>query len=315
MVRIYHKEGKQIRKENDVRELTALRSILWIDLQSASKEEEEWVESKCDVSFQTPQEIVEIESSARFFEQNNTLNANSNFLNLNGEGFTPYPVSFLLKNQTLFTYRRGDSKTFADTVKRMKVTGDETFQSGVDLFLLLFETRIEADADAFEAIGREITTISKTLTKEQKPRQELLLKINTLQENTMLLRESIIDKQRVLSGVQRSALFPDDHREHLRIILKDIGSLLEYSTFSFERLEYLQDTFMGLINLEQNQIIRIFTVVTIMFLPPTLIAGIFGMNYAVLPTSALTYGFWLALLLMLFSSLGVLWWFRRKHWI
>jgi magnesium transporter len=92
----------------------------------------------------------------------------------------------------------------------------------------------------------------------------------------MMLRESIIDKQRVLSSIQRSRLFPESYRERLRIVLKDISSLTEYTTFNFERLEYLQDTFTGLINLEQNQIIKIFTVVTIVFLPPTLIAGILG---------------------------------------
>ncbi|MBO9638604.1 MAG: magnesium and cobalt transport protein CorA, partial [Siphonobacter aquaeclarae] len=257
MVRIYYKEGKQIRKENDVKELGHLKNVIWIDLQSASQEEEEWVENKYEVSFQTPQEIVEIESSARFFEQNDTINANSNFLRIDSEGFHIYPVSMILRNGTLFTFRRGDSKTFADTVKRMKVSGDETFQVGVDIFILLLETRIETDADLLEAISRDVTTLSKSLSADQKPRQDVLLRINALQENTMMLRESIIDKQRVLSNVLRSQLFPDSHRERLRLVLKDISSLLEYSTFNFERLEYLQNTFMGLVNLEQNQIIKI----------------------------------------------------------
>ncbi len=315
MVRIYYKEGKQIRKENDVKELGHLKNVIWIDLQSASQEEEEWVENKYVVSFQTPQEIVEIESSARFFEQNESLNANSNFLSIDSEGFRTYPVSMILRNGILFTYRRGDSKTFADTVKRMKVTGDETFQIGADILILLLETRIETDADLLESISRDVSLLSKSLTADQKPRQDVLIRINTLQENTMLLRETIIDKQRVLSNILRSSLFPDTHRERLRLILKDISSLLEYSTFNFERLEYLQNTFMGLINLEQNQIIKIFTVVTIIFMPPTLIAGIFGMNFETIPTSGHPIGFWLSLGMMLFSSLAVLGWFRRQHWI
>ncbi len=315
MVRIYYKDGKQIRKENDVKELGHLQNVIWIDLQSANQEEEEWVENKYMVSFQTPQEIVEIESSARFFEQNDSLNANSNFLSLDAEGFRTYPVSMILRNGVLFTYRRGDSKTFADTVKRMKVTGDETYQIGADILILLLETRIETDADLLESISRDVSLLSKSLTADQKPRQELLIRINTLQENTMLLRETIIDKQRVLSNIHRSSLFPDSHRERLRLILKDISSLLEYSTFNFERLEYLQNTFMGLVNLEQNQIIKIFTVVTIVFMPPTLIAGIFGMNFDTIPTSGHPIGFWLSLAMMMFSSVAVLGWFRRKHWI
>ncbi|MDI9859258.1 MULTISPECIES: magnesium/cobalt transporter CorA [Bacteroidota] len=314
MVRIFYKEKKQIRKENDVRMLSQIPNVIWVDLQSPSPEEEEWIESKCQVSFQTPQEIVEIESSARFFEQGDMMVANSNFSKIDQHGYHSYPVSFLIKNTTLFTYRQGDSKTFADTVKKMRVYV-EPFETGIDIFLLLLETRIEADADLLENMSREITNISKSLSNEKKPKQEILLKINTLQENSMMLRESIIDKQRVLSSIQRSRLFPESYRERLRIVLKDISSLTEYTTFNFERLEYLQDTFTGLINLEQNQIIKIFTVVTIVFLPPTLIAGIFGMNYQVMPTILHPYGFYLALILMMLSSTAVLWFFKRKHWI
>ena len=314
MVRIFYKEGRTLKRETDVRELGNLSNVLWVDLQSPSQEEEEWVETKCDVSFQTPQEIVEIESSSRFFEQNNTINANSNFLRIHNEGYETYPVSFILHNDVLFTYRQGDSKTFADTVKKMKVSQD-TFQSGVDIMLLILETRIETDADSLENISRDISAISKDLSHEQKARQEVLIRISELQEVTMMLRETSIDKQRVLSGILRSQQFPENRKEHLRIILKDINSLLEYTTFNFERLEYLQNTFMGLINLEQSQVIKIFTVVTIIFMPPTLIAGIFGMNFERLPTLDRNWGFSFSLILMLISSLVVLWFFRRKRWI
>lgn len=199
MVRIHYKDDRQIKRENDVRELKTLPNVLWIDLQSASQEEEEWIENQCDVSFQTPQEIVEIESSARFFEQQDSINANSNFLRLDDDGYHSYPVSFILKGNLLFTYRRGDSKTFADTVRKMKV-GSENLNSGVDLFLLLLETRIETDADLLEGISRDITVLSKSLNSTQKTNQDSLLNINNLQETTMMLRETIIDKQRVLSG-------------------------------------------------------------------------------------------------------------------
>ncbi|MCF0050927.1 magnesium/cobalt transporter CorA [Dyadobacter sp. LJ53] len=314
MVRIFYKEGRLIKRENDIRELGKVKNLVWVDLQSPSAEEEEWVENKCNISFQTPQEIVEIESSSRFFEQNDTINANSNFLRIDQNGYEMYPVSFILYQNVLFTYRRGDSKTFADTVKKMKVS-TESIQSGVDFMLLLLETRIEADADSLEGISRDISAISKDLTHEQKARQEVLIRISGLQEITMMLRETSIDKQRVLSGILRSQYFPEDRKEHLRIILKDVSSLLEYTTFNFERLEYLQNTFMGLINIEQSQVIKIFTVVTIIFMPPTLIAGIFGMNYNHIPTTSEPWGFWGSLFLMVFSSAVVLWFFRRKRWI
>ncbi|MFD2521848.1 magnesium/cobalt transporter CorA [Emticicia soli] len=314
MVRVFYKEGKQVKKETDVREIGHLRNLMWVDLQSASADEEEWIEAKCDISFQTPQEIVEIESSARYFEQNNTINANSNFLKSDSEGYQFYPVSFMIRDNVLFTYRQGDSRSFADTVKKIKI-GEEVFKDGVDILLLLLETRIESDADLLEAMTKDVKTMSRALSREKKPKQASLLKINDLQENTMLIRESIIDKQRVLSQILRSSYFPEDRKERLRIVLKDINSLLEYTTFNFERLEYLQDTFMGLINLEQNEIIKIFTVVTIIFLPPTLIAGIFGMNYQVIPSLDHPFGFWIAIALMVCSSLSFLFFFKQKKWI
>lgn len=314
MVRIFYKDGKQVKKETDVRELGLLKNLMWVDLQSATNDEEEWVETKCNISFQTPQEIVEIESSARYFEQNNTINANSNFLLAENEGYSFYPVSFLIRENILFTFRQGDSKTFADTVKKIKI-GEEVFKDGVDILLVLLETRIESDADLLEAMSKEVKSISRTLSREKKPKQDSLLRINNLQENTMMIRESIIDKQRMLSQIFRSSYFPEDRKERLRIVLKDITSLLEYTTFNFERLEYLQDTFMGLINLEQNEIIKIFTVVTICFLPPTLIAGVFGMNYEIIPSLKHPNGFWLAVALMIVSSLGFLFFFKRRKWI
>lgn len=314
MVRVFYKEGKQVKKETDVREIGHLRNLMWVDLQSASADEEEWIEAKCDISFQTPQEIVEIESSARYFEQNNTINANSNFLKSDSEGYQFYPVSFMIRDNVLFTYRQGDSRSFADTVKKIKI-GEEVFKDGVDILLLLLETRIESDADLLEAMTKDVKTMSRALSREKKPKQASLLKINDLQENTMLIRESIIDKQRVLSQILRSSYFPEDRKERLRIVLKDINSLLEYTTFNFERLEYLQDTFMGLINLEQNEIIKIFTVVTIIFLPPTLIAGIFGMNYQVIPSLNHPFGFWIAIILMFCSSFSFLFFFKKKKWI
>ncbi|AFK04794.1 magnesium and cobalt transport protein CorA [Emticicia oligotrophica DSM 17448] len=314
MVRIFYKEGKQVKKETDVREIGLLKNLMWVDLQSPTNEEEEWVETKCNISFQTPQEIVEIESSARYFEQNNTINANSNFLIAENDGYSFYPVSFLIRDNILFTFRQGDSKTFADTVKKIRL-GEEVFKDGVDILLLLLETRIESDADLLEWMTKEVKSISRTLSREKKPKQDSLITINNLQENTMVIRESIIDKQRVLSQILRSLYFPEDRKERLRIVLKDINSLLEYTTFNFERLEYLQDTFMGLINLEQNEIIKIFTVVTICFLPPTLIAGVFGMNYPLIPTTEHPFGFWIAVILMVISSLGFLWFFKRRRWI
>jgi magnesium transporter len=196
----------------------------------------------------------------------------------------------------------------------MKIS-KEPFVSGADILLRLFETQIDYEADLVESIARNITQISRGLHPDRQTDKNSILVINDLQDQTMTLREGIIDKQRVLSAFMRSTLFPDDRKDRLKIILKDISSLLEYTSFNFERLEYLQNTLMNLITLEQNQIIKIFTVFSIVFLPPTLIASIFGMNFSFIPGLESPIGFWISISLMTISSLGIIGYFRNKHWI
>lgn len=315
MVRVYYKEGKDIRKETSLEEIQELEDIVWVDLQNAAEQDEDWIENHFGLSFQTPQEIIEIESSSRYIEREQTIIANSNFLKINTrKEEEAYPVAFQLKNQVLFTLRTGDSRIFADTVRKMKIS-KEPFVSGADVLLRLFETQIDYEADLVESIARKITQISRSLHPEKQTDRTSILVINDLQEQTMTLREGIIDKQRVLSAFMRSALFPEDRKDRLKIVLKDISSLLEYTSFNFERLEYLQNTLMNLITLEQNQIIKIFTLFSIVFLPPTLIASIFGMNFTLIPGLDQPFGFYVSLGLMVGSSLGIILYFRNKNWI
>lgn len=314
MIRIFYKQGDKIVKDNDVKRLDTLTNIMWVDMQAPTQEEEEWIESKTSISIQTPQEIAEIESSSRYFERNNEITANSNFLRLENGQYEKHAVSFIIKESVLYTFRQADLSTFADVVRKMKANS-ENFNSGFDVLMSLQETRIDLEADLIERVSNEITVFSRTLSTDRDPNSEFLLDITELQENTMMLRESMIDKQRVLSNLLKSSLFPEDRKVRLRIILKDIQSLVEYSTFNFERLEYLQNTLTGLINLEQNKVLKRFTVFSIAFLPPTLIAGIFGMNFTIIPGANEPLGFVACIGLMILSSIAVLFSFKRRGWI
>ena len=131
----------------------------------------------------------------------------------------------------------------------------------------------------------------------------------------MLFRESTSEMQRLISAILKSAYFPKDEYEKIRIMIKDVGSLLEHTAFNFERLEYLQNTFLGLVDMEQNRIIKIFTVVTVFFMPPTLIASLYGMNFAHMPELQWSGGYPFALLLMVLSSAGTLYYFKKQKWL
>ena len=180
---------------------------------------------------------------------------------------------------------------------------------------MLFETRVDFDADLIESISRKISIISKQLTTENGSNASLLKEIALHQETTMQLRENIIDKQRVVSSMLKSTEFNEDEKERLRIILKDINSLVDHTNFLFDRLEYLQNTFLGLVNIDQNKIIKIFTIVSVVFMPPTLIASLYGMNFKVLPELDWKFGYPFAIFLMLGSSLLTLYVFKRKKWL
>ena len=187
--------------------------------------------------------------------------------------------------------------------------------SGKKIFLSLFEIRIDFDADFIENISRQITIIGKLLTAENGTREELLKQITAYQETTMQIRENIIDKQRVVSLMLKNMEFTEDEKERLRILIKDIDSLVDHTNFLFGRLEYLQNTFLGLVNIDQNKIIKIFTMVSVIIMPPTLIASMYGMNFKFMPELDWRIGYPMALALMIGSSLLTWIIFKRHKWL
>lgn len=316
MIRIFQQDETAVRKIRDIDSFRDTERTLWVDLQNPTREELKSVEEKFDVSFQSQQEQAEIESSSRYVEEDDYLIANTTFLiPSREEGYTGAPVSFLLKDDALFTYRNADLKSFADTVKRIK-SKRATFSDGGQIMIAILESRVDADADLIEQISLEVKAINKQLDLDAKLDREMLLKINDYQELTMTIRESVVDKQRVISALIRSnGWFTPDEQQLLRRLIKDINSLIEHTNFIFERLEFLQDTFLGLVNLEQNQIVKLFTVLSLVLLPPTLIASIYGMNFDSMPELHWRYGYPFAILLMIVSTLLTLLYFRKKHWL
>ena len=321
MIRIFQQDETAVRKIKDIDSFSQTDRTLWVDLQNPSRSELESVEEKFDVSFQTQQEQAEIESSSRYIEEDDYLIANSNFLIPTKEsGYANVPVSFMLKDAPdgtvmLFTYRNADLKSFADMVKKIK-SRRATFKDGGQILISIFESRIDYDADLIEVVAQEVRAINKQLDLDAKLDREMLLKINDFQDLTMSIRENVVDKQRVISAMIRSdGWFTEDEQQKLRSLIKDINSLIDHTNFIFERLEFLQDTFLGLVNLEQNQIIKIFTVLSLVFLPPTLIASIYGMNFNRMPEVGWDYGYPFAIGLMIISVLVTLWFFKKKRWL
>ena len=313
-LRIFYKEKEKIRSARSLDILKELdkKDIIWIDLVDVKEEVESELESFLKIYIQEDEEIEEIEMSSRYIQTDDSIVANSNFLQ---DNFDVEPVSFILKNSILVSVRDVDMMAFNDTVKKMFVN-TRNFPTGFHVLVALFETRVEYDADMIEDTTDEITKLSENITKASNSVDEdVLIQIKDLQEKVTIIRQNIMDKQRVISNILKCDFFPEELQPRLTMIIKDINSLFEYTKFGFDRLDYLQDTFLGLVNIEQNKIIKIFTVVNVIFLPPTLVASMYGMNFDIMPELHWNLGYPLAIAHMLVFTGLVLLIFRWKKWL
>jgi magnesium transporter len=313
MITIYYKALKQIRNSNDINLLEELGydDILWMDLNGPSGEEKRALEDYLETPLQTRAKAEEIESSSRYSEMENVIFANSEFLIAGAEDYKEETVSFIITAGILVTVRNTHLRTFMEIERRL-MTNHRSYATGYHLMVAILENRIDLDADMIELLAKEIAQLGKRINAEERISEEMLYDINQLQENTMTIRENIIDKQRMISSILKSDKFPSDIFPKLNVMIKDVGSLLNHTDFGFERLEYLQNTVLGLINLEQNKIIKVFTVVTVFFMPPTLISSIYGMNVK-LPFSEIGHwSFIITVLLMIASFAITVFYFKRK---
>lgn len=313
-LRIFYHENNRLKISKNIETLKKvdLKNIIWIDLNDVSDEIEEELESFLKIYIQEDEEIEEIEMSSRFMQTDDSLVANSNFLQQNYE---LEPVSFILKNGILVSVRDAELISFNDTIKKI-YANTRSFPTGYHVLVAIFETRVEYDADMIEDITDEITVLSKTMNSSGDNLDEsILIDIKDLQEKVMILRQNIMDKQRVVSNLLKSDFFPSELHPRWTMIIKDINSLFEYTRFGFDRLDYLQDTFLGLVNLQQSKIIKIFTVVSVIFMPPTLIASVYGMNFSIMPELDWRFGYLFSIFLMIASAGIVLYFFKKKKWL
>ena len=316
MITIYLKQYNKIVRNADVRLFDDLGydDILWIDLLSPTIKEQKAVENFLEINLQTRQQVEEIESSSKYSETENAIICNSNFFIPNPEAFSIEPVSFIITEGVLVSVRTSECRTFTESAKRLQMNY-RAYSTGYHLLISILEVRIDFDADLVEALAKNIATLSKNMNLSEHIDKETLKQISHMQENTMLIRENIFDRQRILSGILRSERFPNDIYPKLQLMIKDVNSLINHADFSSERLDYMQDTALGLINIEQSNVTKIFTVAALFFMPPTMIASIYGMNFESIQELRWQYGYEFALGLMVLVSALTYLFFRWKKWL
>ena len=314
MLKIFYRSGAEILLSQSETDLAAVgrENVIWIDMLQPTGDQKRLVEQFLGTEIQSRAEAEEIESSSRFSEENGAIFANTNFHSPADDEMLMDAVSFILVRGTLTTIREIPLRSLNTLQLKMQALPDE-YPDGNTVFVDIMDRRVDLDADIVELISKDVTRYSRRINQNEDISEDFLLDINQLQQNAMNVRANMIDKQRLISNLLKSKIFPKDAelRERLGIILQDIASLVNHISFTFERLEYMQETVIGIINLDQNRIMKVFTFVSILLMPATLVASFYGMNVK-LPMAGAGWA-WIAILaLMVLLMAAMIWYFFKR---
>jgi len=292
-----------------------LTQAIWIDLTNPDEAERQRVQAMYQQHLPAADEVDEIEASARSYEDENGLHIHSLFLQeVDGR---PINVSsaFTLSDNRLFTLHEHNLAVFR--LVRLRARREPNLvNDAVSLLLALFETKVENLADRLERVHTKLETISEMVLTDKNVDLEQAMDELTRQEDINgKIRLCLMDTQRALTFLLRRSLFDAEQRDWVREILRDVDSLLPHNTFLFEKVNFLMNAALGFINIEQSQIIKIFSIAAVVFLPPTMIASIYGMNFSIMPELNWPFGYPLALLMMAMSGVAPYLYFKRKGWL
>ena len=270
-----------------------------------------------DEALSTLAELEDIEASARFFEDEDGLHIHSFFFFEDAEDHAGNStVAFTIREGRLFTLRERELPAFR--LYRMRVR-NQTLVDGnaYELLLDLFETKIEQLADEIENIYSDLEKLSRVIMEGHQGDEydEALSTLAELEDIGWKVRLCLMDTQRALNFLVRKARLPAGQLEQAREILRDIESLLPHNESLFQKVNFLMQAAMGFINIEQNRIIKIFSVVSVVFLPPTLVASSYGMNFEFMPELHWSFGYPGAIVFMMLAGLAPYLYFKRKNWL
>lgn len=294
-----------------------LNHAIWIDLVAPTADERELLRDGLKQSLASFLELEDIEASARFFEDEDGLHLHSFFYCEDENNYADMAsVAFTLRDGRLFTLR--DRELPAFRLYRMRARSQRLEEcNAYEVLLDLLETKIEQLADVIENVYANLEKLSHIILegKQGEEFDEALATITEQEDTSSKVRLCLMDTQRALSFLVRKTRLPTNQLEQAREILRDIESLQPHNESLFQKVNFLMQAAMGFINIEQNRIIKIFSVVSVIFLPPTLVASNYGMNFSFMPELHSKYGYPLALLLMFLAGLAPYWYFKRKGWL
>jgi len=303
-------------------------TAIWYNLTEPTKAEDQFVESQLGIDMPTRAEMDDIEPSARLYTEADTeFMTITALVNSDSDEPRKTPVSFMLRGPQLITVRYADPRPFRLFERLVTRPTNNSFTSGERVMLGLLEALIDRLAQLLETTGDEIDQISRevfrnktrNVTRKARDLQQIIERIGARGDILTLTQESLVSIARVASFHQTNegsdARSVRELRQQLKTLQRDVAALTEHAAFLNAKLAFLLDATLGLINLEQNQIIKIFSVAAVVFLPPTLVASIYGMNFTTMPELDWPFGYPFALALMVLAALLPYLFFKRKGWL
>jgi magnesium transporter len=292
---------------------------VWVDLTDPNDNERSWVKSIYGVTLPDEDEVKDIEASARYYEaENGDLHLRTDFLLEEDDGpARVVTVAFILARDMLFSVHTDDLPVFR-LVRMRARSRPGSINDYKDVLLDLYATDAEYSADALEGIYQSLEEVSRSVLQKDFTDQDAAESLNAIAQEEDLngrIRRNMMDTRRAVSFLMRGRLLNADQFEEARQILRDIESLDGHTAFLFDKINFLMDATVGFININQNKIIKIFSVASVAFLPPTLIASIYGMNFKILPELNWDFGYPFAIALMLASAITPFWYFRKRGWL
>ena len=291
---------------------------IWVDLIAPSKKEREWVREIFDLVLPDTDDLTDLEESARFYiDDGGEVHLHSDFLLDTEQESRNVPVAFILHKGVLFSVRDEELAVFR--LQRLRARIQPGYVSnGTDLLLDLYAADVEYSADALESVYASLEKVGKNVLSPDVTDElaaAILADIAREEDLNGRIRRNVLDTRRALSFLMRGRLLSNEQHEDARQILRDIDSLDGHTAFIFGKINFLMDATVGFININQNKIVKIFSVASVALLPPTLIASIYGMNFKFMPELESPLGYPLAIMLMVVSVAVPIWYFRKKGWL
>jgi magnesium transporter len=324
MIKAFVVDNERLHAVDDL--LANKERVVWADLFEPTKEEEATIENWIGVGIPTREEMQEIEISSRLYVENGAFFMTAT-LPAHADGDRPVmsPVTFVLSQNRLITVRYHEPRAFHTFPMRAE-KADIGCTNGETILIALLEAIVDRLADVLERAGSEVIEIShdifhpaeKKASKRDRGFQIILRRIGRKEDLVSNIQDSLLSLQR-LSGFFGQVTVPrkndKDLRARVKTLSRDVSSLSDHASFLSQKITFLLDATLGMINIEQNAIIKIVSVAAVVFLPPTLVASVYGMNFDVMPELKWLLGYPFALFLMVISAVLPFWYFKRRGWL